>query len=123
MGVGAGAGPEGAPTGGGAPVDDADAIGGGGGSGIDVVLDEVVEVEFVDLDEDRLVATEFVVFAVVVAIIDTSIDVVAVLVGAVVAGGATTVPLLKLTAPKLEVKAAVPVVVNADIPGEDVGVI
>ena len=42
--------PEGAPTGGGAPVDDADAIGGGGGSGIDVVLDEVVEVEFVDLD-------------------------------------------------------------------------
>ena len=52
--------------------------------------------------------TEFVVFAVVVAIIDTSIDVVAVLVGAVVAGGATTVPLLKLTAPKLEVKAAVP---------------
>ena len=47
--------------------------------------------------------TEFVVFAVVVAIIDTSIDVVAVLVGAVVAGGATTVPLLKLTAPKLEV--------------------
>ena len=48
--------PEGAPTGGGAPVDDADAIGGGGGSGIDVVLDEVVEVEFVDLDEDRLVA-------------------------------------------------------------------
>ena len=47
--------------------------------------------------------TEFVVFAVVVAIIDTSIDVVAVLVGAVVAGGATTVPLLKLTAPKPEV--------------------
>lgn len=121
MGVGAGAGPEGAPIAGGAPVDDADVIGGGGGSGIDVVLDEVVEVEFVDLDEDRLVATEFVVFAVVVAIIDTSIDVVAVLVGAVVAGGATTVPLLKLTAPKLEV--TVPVVVKADIPGEDVGVI
>ena len=50
--------PEGAPIAGGAPVDDADVIGGGGGSGIDVVvvLDEVVEVEFVDLDEDRLVA-------------------------------------------------------------------
>jgi hypothetical protein len=57
----------------------------------------------------------------VVAIIDTSIDVVAVLVGAVVAGGATTVPLLKLTAPKLEVTG--PVVVKADKPGEDVGVI
>ena len=38
--------------------------------------------------------------------------------GAVVAGGATTFPLLKLTAPKFEVKAADDV---AAVPGVDVG--
>ena len=46
--------PDGAPTRGSAPVDDADVIG-DGIRGIDVVLDEVVEVEFVGLDVDWLV--------------------------------------------------------------------
>ena len=40
--------PDDAPTKGCGPIDDADVI--RDGSGIDVVLDEVVEVEFVDLD-------------------------------------------------------------------------
>lgn len=72
--------------------------------------DEVVEVEVTALDDDRLDDTEFDVFGVEsvdiavapVGEVDVLVD------GAVVAGGATTVPLLKLTAPKLEVKAAAP---------------
>ena len=57
------------------------------------------------------------IFGVVTVVLAVApVDVVEELVaGAVVAGGATTVPLLKLTAPKLEVKAAAP--------GVEVGVV
>lgn len=98
--------------------------GGGGPGGIVEGLGEVdvVGVELVAaLDDDRLEDPEFDVLG--VESVDIAVapvgDVDEVLVGgAVVAGGATTFPLLKLTAPKFEVKAADDV---AAAPGVDVG--